>query len=146
MRCLRLLLASALAVGLLAGCASVARIVNGSQTVREETRTRSDGAECATRWSLGVIDGCDQRDGPIERFEEALLEADPGADGIAASEAGLESALRHREPDPSPEDLLRVEADARGAAVLDEATARLEAEGFGDDLPRFEMRHATACG
>lgn len=145
MRCLRLLLATALAAGLLTGCASVARLVNGAETVREETWTRSDGAACTTGWTLGVIDGFDQRDGPIERFEEALLEADPGADGLAATRTRLEGALRVHEPAPSLDDLLRIEADSRGAAVLEEAVARLEAEGMGDDLPRFEMRHATAC-
>ncbi|MFT2753226.1 hypothetical protein [Clavibacter sp. Sh2088] len=146
MRSLRLLLAAALSVGLLAGCASVARLVNGAQTVREESWIRSDGTECTTGWTLGVIDGFDQRDGPIERFEEALLEADPGPDGVAAAHSRLEGALRDRGPAPSPDGLLRLEADARGTAVLDEVTARLRSEGLGDDLPRFEMRHATDCG
>lgn len=146
MRSLRTVPVVLAALVLLAGCSRVLAALNGTETLREEAWTRSDGAACITVWTLTVISGLDTEDGPIGEVRDAFAEAEVAADDVEAARALLEAEHRADSREPLADDLLRFETHALAVAVHAAAVELVEAAGFGDDLDLYELGHAVDCG
>lgn len=146
MRSLRTVPLALLTALVLSGCSPMFEALNGKEVVRQESWTRSDGAECVTQWTLVVTSGLDTEDGPIGEVRDAFANAEPSVEQVDAATREAIKGTRDETGTSSEAATLDAEAAGLAAALHASAVADLEARGRADQLHLYELSSESTCG
>ena len=129
----------------LSGCSPMFEALNGKEVLREETWTRSDGADCMTQWTLVVTSGLDTEDGPIGDVRDAFANAEPSVEQVDAATREAVEGTRDESGMSSEAATLGAEAAGLAEALHASAVDDLEARGRADQLHLYELNSESTC-